>query len=202
MILEKNLSLRQPRELLHCLRNKKKLLIFHNKYHKCSAFYHCIIHQGTFCSKLSHLSHMLSVRTQQDEFSTGKCYFYPEIFKFYCRNLMQPWVSIFYKNLWHVSERRESQNVPQDRSKYWRVRVQTITSIHNEIFYWISKILCERPICKIAFGQLNHTNSSVTEQHAFFEVHEFLGSYVFIRKTKRMSYIFPLLTCSLSHRII
>lgn len=68
VILKKNLSLRQPRELLHCLGKKKNHLIFHNKYHKCSTFYHCIIHQGTFCSKLSHLSPMLAVLTQKDEF--------------------------------------------------------------------------------------------------------------------------------------
>lgn len=46
---------------------KKMHLIFHNKYHKFSTFYHCIIHQGTFCLKLSHLSPMLAVLTQQDE---------------------------------------------------------------------------------------------------------------------------------------
>lgn len=66
----KNLSLRQPRELLHCLRKKKKKerLIFYNKYHKCSIFYHCIIHQGPFCSRLSHLPAMLAVHTQQAKF--------------------------------------------------------------------------------------------------------------------------------------
>lgn len=73
----KNLSLRQPRELLHCLgKKKKKKLIFYNKYHnECSTFYHCIIHQGAFCSKLSHLSPMLAVLTQQAEFICKSLFF-------------------------------------------------------------------------------------------------------------------------------
>lgn len=49
-------------------KKKKERLIFYNKYHKCSIFYHCIIHQGPFCSRLSHLPAMLAVHTQQAKF--------------------------------------------------------------------------------------------------------------------------------------
>ena len=73
--VRKNLSLRQPRELLHCS-GKKKNLIFYSKYNNdCSAFYHCIIHQGAFCSRLSDLSPMFSVLTQQAEIVCKSLFF-------------------------------------------------------------------------------------------------------------------------------
>lgn len=75
-MLEKTYHLGSQGNSCIALEKKKKRLIFYNKYHNdCSIFYHCIIHQGAFCSKLSDLYPMLSVLTHQAIFIYTSLFF-------------------------------------------------------------------------------------------------------------------------------
>lgn len=107
-----NLSLRLPREIIHCLgKKKKKRLIFYNKYHNdCSLFCHCIIHQGAFCSKISDiLSCILCCLFLLSRLysSTRACSFHNTLFKSFFRNLMSPMKICFCMIMWDYWVRRE-----------------------------------------------------------------------------------------------
>lgn len=95
----KNLSLRQPRELLHCLRKKKKKK-------KGSYFITNIISAPYFTTALYTRDHSapgyhiclpcwLSILSRLNS-SARACYFHTALFKSFFRNLMQPVMVFFY----------------------------------------------------------------------------------------------------------